>query len=115
MAENRAFLLVAECLALASQHRRDVTAMPGDQIVARNGAIQLVDGIDQIVFTQELVAIAVERGLQALDNGPAQPFGTLLELVALDERLARRQQLTPVTGERPRKGDRNHAVVIDTE
>src|SRR6185436_56703 len=115
MSQDRLLFLAAEGLPLATKHDRDVAAMGLQQFFGRLASIELRDRDDEIVFAQRGGVKALQRTAEAIGDGPAELDGTLLELVAFDERLTKGDEIRPLARERARQRDRHHAVIVKTK
>ena len=67
----------------------------GQQLVRGLRLVEDVDDVREVVFLDVFRAESHQRGLRALDDRPAHRLGALFELVALDERLAKPDEVAP--------------------
>ena len=102
MLQDGGDLLRAEGLRFAPQHRRDVGAALGDQLLGGKWTIELVDGEDGSL--RQVIAVVVSHRLARPGSDlPAQILGLLLEIGALDQFGAERGEPVPRPLERLRQ------------
>ena len=111
--KNGVLLLLAERLALAAQHDRDVLTTDPEELLRRHRLLEFVDGVHQVVFAEEGVVRAMQRRTQPVNDRTTGLLGALLDLGALDERLAEPDQLAPRSVEGPRQRQGDHPVIED--
>ena len=103
MLQDGGDLLRAERLRFAPQHRRDLGAALGDQLLGGKWTIEPVDGEDDVIFRQVIAAVVSHRLARPGSDLPAQILGLLLEIGALDQFGAERGEPVPRPLERLRQ------------
>ena len=115
MLQDRRSFLAAESRGLAAEHLRNVVAAHPNEIVGGHDRLQLRHDEDQVVFAQEALPRPDQRRLHTLDGSSAQLLCSLLKIGIFNERLSVGHEAAPIAGQRSRKGDRNHPVVVDAK
>ena len=111
VAQHFVALLPAQRLAFTAQQQRDRIAVPVEERVARERLVERGHGKDDIVFDEESIARAGERGAQAVDRAAAAVLGLPLHVGVVDRGLSGCDEIGPGSTERLRERERKDTVV----